>query len=120
MCLSHVTYHTLINLIVVQWNTVLYASGYWLLLMLILFCLMLKVLQIEIIPYISLFLLRTGDRFTNCTQLMMRDYKFYLALENSFCADYVSEKFWRTMSLTLVPIVMGRYVMQKDGTTLVK
>ncbi len=55
------------------------------------------------------FLLRTGDRFTNCTQLMMRDYKFYLAFENSFCADYVSEKFWRTMSLTLVPIVMGRY-----------
>ncbi len=38
----------------------------------------------------------------------MREYKFYLAFENSFCDDYVSEKFWRTMTMYLVPIVMGR------------
>ncbi len=49
---------------------------------------------------------------------MMRDYKFYLAFENSFCADYVSEKFWRTMSLTLISIVMGRYGVQKHGMKL--
>ena len=35
------------------------------------------------------------------------DYKFYLAFENSFCVDYVTEKFFRTLELDIVPVVMG-------------
>lgn len=34
-------------------------------------------------------------------------YKFYLALENSFCTDYISEKMWRVLGYDIVPIVMG-------------
>ncbi|ELT88768.1 hypothetical protein CAPTEDRAFT_146455 [Capitella teleta] len=34
-------------------------------------------------------------------------YKFYLAFENSFCDDYVSEKLWKVMNLDVVVVVMG-------------
>lgn len=37
-------------------------------------------------------------------------YKFYLALENSNCPDYVAEKFWDSLSLYMaIPIVIKRY-----------
>ena len=39
--------------------------------------------------------------------LLRKDYKFYLAFENSFCPDYVTEKFYRTLKLDVVPIVLG-------------
>ena len=32
---------------------------------------------------------------------------FYLAFENSDCKDYVTEKFFRTLSLDIVPVVRG-------------
>lgn len=32
-------------------------------------------------------------------------YKFHLALENSYCTDYFSEKFWETFDKDVVPIV---------------
>ena len=32
-------------------------------------------------------------------------YKFHLALENSYCQDYFSEKFWETFDKDVVPIV---------------
>lgn len=38
---------------------------------------------------------------------ILTPYKFYLSLENSCCEDYVTEKFWRTLELGLVPIVVG-------------
>ena len=39
---------------------------------------------------------------------LARTYKFYLALENARCTDYVSEKFWeRGLAHDLVPIVNG-------------
>ena len=39
---------------------------------------------------------------------LARTYKFYLALENARCTDYVSEKFWeRGLAHELVPIVNG-------------
>lgn len=34
-------------------------------------------------------------------------YKFYLSLENSCCDDYVSEKFWRTLEMGVIPVVVG-------------
>ena len=40
-------------------------------------------------------------------ELLNNDYKFYLAFENSFCKDYVTEKLWRVMSINIVPVVMG-------------
>lgn len=34
-------------------------------------------------------------------------YKFYLAFENSFCRDYITEKLFRTLSTEIVPVVFG-------------
>ena len=42
-----------------------------------------------------------------CIKLLKR-YKFFLAFENSFCIDYISEKYWETLlDGNAVPIVMG-------------
>ena len=34
-------------------------------------------------------------------------YKFYLAFENAFCQDYVTEKYWERIEHDTVPVVMG-------------
>ena len=39
--------------------------------------------------------------------MLERDYKFYLAFENSICRDYVTEKFFKSMLYSTVPIVYG-------------
>lgn len=46
---------------------------------------------------------------TACFERMSKEYKFYLAFENSFCNEYVTEKFFRVFNtkMSLVPIVMG-------------
>lgn len=41
----------------------------------------------------------------DCRQLVERDYKFYLSLENSLCLDYVTEKFFSIMNYNIIPIV---------------
>ncbi|XP_055352374.1 alpha-(1,3)-fucosyltransferase C-like, partial [Paramacrobiotus metropolitanus] len=41
-----------------------------------------------------------------CDRLVMK-YKFYLALENSVCKDYVTEKIHRALSNGAVPVVYG-------------
>lgn len=43
----------------------------------------------------------------DCNEMLRRDYKFYIAFENSWCADYVTEKFYRPLYYDTVPIVMG-------------
>lgn len=46
----------------------------------------------------------------NCTSFwaqLSATYKFYLALENSVCVDYITEKFWRSLKLGMVPVVYG-------------
>ena len=47
-------------------------------------------------------------RFSSeCGQLLKR-YKFYLSFENSFCNDYITEKYWYTpFENDIVPVVMG-------------
>ena len=39
--------------------------------------------------------------------MLERDYKFYLAFENSLCRDYVTEKFFNALLFSTVPIVYG-------------
>ena len=34
----------------------------------------------------------------DCFIELAKNYKFYLAFENSLCSEYVTEKFWRTLS----------------------
>ena len=44
---------------------------------------------------------------SECGSLLEREYMFYLAFENSECNDYVSEKFFATMEMDIVPVVRG-------------
>lgn len=43
----------------------------------------------------------------NCDEMLRTEYKFYLAFENSWCPDYVTEKFARPFIYDAVPIVLG-------------
>ncbi len=43
----------------------------------------------------------------NDDERLRNDYKFYLAFENSWCPDYVTEKFYRSFKLDVVPIVLS-------------
>ena len=42
-----------------------------------------------------------------CDDMLHRDYFFYLSFENSFCPDYVTEKFYRAFETGTVPVVFG-------------
>jgi len=43
-----------------------------------------------------------------CFELLDREYKFYLAFENSNCRDYITEKFFvNGLQRNILPIVMG-------------
>lgn len=42
-----------------------------------------------------------------CISLLEKDYFFYLAMENSFDRDYVTEKFSKSLMNGVVPIVFG-------------
>ena len=42
-----------------------------------------------------------------CYVQLASQYKFYLSFENSFCNDYVTEKFFSVLQHDLVPIVLG-------------
>ena len=43
----------------------------------------------------------------DCFINLSKSYKFYIAFENSLCSEYVTEKFWRSIRLPIVPVVMG-------------
>ena len=51
--------------------------------------------------------LRCDAGVTKCSNMLEQDYKFYLAFENSYCDDYVTEKFFSILRLDVVPIVFG-------------
>ncbi|CAH1780067.1 unnamed protein product [Owenia fusiformis] len=38
---------------------------------------------------------------------LLRQYKFYLALENNNCRDYITEKFWYALERGNIPVVTG-------------
>ncbi|CAD6194391.1 unnamed protein product [Caenorhabditis auriculariae] len=44
---------------------------------------------------------------------IFEQYPFYIALENTVCEDYVTEKYWNRVGLPSIPIVMRRRVYEK-------
>ncbi|KAL3888197.1 hypothetical protein ACJMK2_000574 [Sinanodonta woodiana] len=44
-----------------------------------------------------------------CLQDQLGRYKFYIAFENRFCRDYITEKFWLSLSRNQVPIVAWKF-----------
>ncbi|KAH3816916.1 hypothetical protein DPMN_118441 [Dreissena polymorpha] len=38
---------------------------------------------------------------------VIKNYKFYISFENSFCSDYFSEKFFSAFSTDIIPVVRG-------------
>ena len=53
-----------------------------------------------------------------CRQKLMR-YKFYLAFENAFCVDYITEKYWYTpFDHNMIPVVMGGAAYEDPGLTI--
>ncbi|XP_052104016.1 glycoprotein 3-alpha-L-fucosyltransferase A-like isoform X1 [Mytilus californianus] len=46
----------------------------------------------------------------HCMQILRKDYKFYLAFENSNCRDYITEKFYmNALGNNVLPVVMGAH-----------
>jgi alpha-1,3-fucosyltransferase len=44
---------------------------------------------------------------TNCMEYISRDFKFFLAFENSLCNGYITEKFFGWLNYDIVPVVLG-------------
>jgi alpha-1,3-fucosyltransferase len=42
-----------------------------------------------------------------CQESLAKDYKFYFAFENSFCIDYITEKFFTMINMEIIVVVMG-------------
>lgn len=51
--------------------------------------------------------IRHGTNTGSCNQNFIKNYKFYLSLENSICDDYVTEKLFKNLQIPIIPIVFG-------------
>ncbi|XP_056906367.1 4-galactosyl-N-acetylglucosaminide 3-alpha-L-fucosyltransferase 9-like isoform X2 [Takifugu flavidus] len=50
---------------------------------------------------------RAGQAFFGDVVDLVRDYQFYLALENSQHTDYITEKLWSSIEAGAIPVVLG-------------
>ncbi|KAK3581799.1 hypothetical protein CHS0354_026005 [Potamilus streckersoni] len=53
---------------------------------------------------------RTDNPYDEECHDKMTEYRFYLAFENSFCRDYITEKYWLSISRQQIPIVNWKHV----------
>jgi len=45
-------------------------------------------------------------RESDCEKNLLHGNKFFLAFENSNCSNYITEKFWRSLSFDIIPVVV--------------
>ena len=43
----------------------------------------------------------------NCEEAVVENFKFYFAFENTLCPDYITEKFYRTATMDIIPVVFN-------------
>ena len=55
-----------------------------------------------------------------CFEDLSANHSFYLAFENSNCVDYITEKFWRTLTKPIIPIVMGGAFYHQEAHSALK
>ena len=48
-----------------------------------------------------------------CLRMLSTSYKFYLSFENSLCADYITEKFFKVLEYNVIPVVINGVNMTK-------
>ena len=48
-----------------------------------------------------------------CNAMLVKHYKFFLAFENSFCDEYITEKIWNKLEINIVPVVLGQHDYHK-------
>ncbi|VDL74449.1 unnamed protein product [Nippostrongylus brasiliensis] len=53
-------------------------------------------------------------RGADCNQ-MYGEYPFFLAIENTVCKDYITEKYWDKMMIPSIPIVMRRKIYEASN-----
>lgn len=54
----------------------------------------------------------------HCLEILERDYKFYLAFENSISLDYITEKMFKVMDKNIIPVTFasnGRFPLPKHS-----
>ena len=44
---------------------------------------------------------------SDCKEIISQSYKFFLAIENSICNEYITEKFFDILKYNIIPVVMG-------------
>lgn len=52
------------------------------------------------------------SKLSKCEDMIDKEYKFYIAFENSICTDYVTEKYYARREYNSVPIVLSRRVAE--------
>jgi hypothetical protein len=50
---------------------------------------------------------RECSKNPDCRYHLLRSYKFFFAFENSFCTNYITEKFFLAIKYPIIPVVRG-------------
>ncbi|XP_029656706.1 glycoprotein 3-alpha-L-fucosyltransferase A-like [Octopus sinensis] len=68
-----------------------------------------KYIQVDIYGRCGTKVCKREDKYS-CFEILKKEYKFYLAFENSNCRDYITEKFFiNGLIYNAIPIVMGAH-----------